>query len=207
MRPHTRLVDILRERHDRNGRVPPHTDEYPEEQRGDAWEPPPPSANGTHQSEPKDPQPGVLLSTVKPEQVSWLWPGRIPLGKLTILDGDPGLGKSVLTMDLAASVTRGFAMADGTDGVHGGVIVLNAEDGLADTVVPRLLAAGADLSRILALDAIQERESERAISLPADLDYLEEAIERMSALLVIVDPLMAFLAAQVNSHRDQDCRR
>src|SRR5262245_62143557 len=79
---------------------------------------------------------GILLSTVQPERVEWLWQDRIPLGKLTIIDGDPGLGKSVLTLDLAARVSRGIEMPDGSSGRSGGVVLLSAEDGLSDTIRP-----------------------------------------------------------------------
>ncbi|PYT27616.1 MAG: hypothetical protein DMG58_20010 [Acidobacteria bacterium] len=91
---------------------------------------------------------GVLASEVKPEHVEWLWDGRIPLGKITILDGDPGLGKSALTLDIAARITTGSPMPDGSPGVDGGVVVLNAEDDEADTIVPRLMAMNADLTRV-----------------------------------------------------------
>lgn len=151
-------------------------------------------------------QVGVLLSDVELEQVSWLWQGRIPLGKITVLDGDPGLGKSTLALDLAARVTRGAPMPDGSPGVDGGVVILTAEDGLADTVRPRLDAAGGDPTRALAVQTIGTGETERGISL-ADLQALEQAIRQVSAKLVIVDPVMAFLGAQTDSHRDQDIRR
>ncbi len=175
--------------------------------QGDSWE-----ENGQPAQEPVDPEPtlpeaGILLSTVQPEEVLWLWPARILRGKLTILDGDPGLGKSVLTMDLAARVSAGLSMPDGTPCQAAGVVILNAEDGLADTVLPRLLAAGADPSRVLALNAVPDVEGERLTSLPYDLDFLRAAIQRMGAALVVIDPLMAWLDGKHNAHRDQDCRR
>lgn len=199
------LVDELKEQDRRNGRPrtsPP--DPYPEHLRGDAWQPPADMPGGP---EPEPPALGILLSTVQPERVSWLWPARIPLGKLTILDGDPGLGKSVLTMDLAARLSAGLGMPDGTPREPGGVVVLNAEDGLADTVLPRLVAAGGDPARVLALRGIPEGAGERLPTLPFDLPYLLAAVRRMAALLVVVDPIMAFLGGEVNAHRDQDCRR
>lgn len=151
-------------------------------------------------------QVGVFLSEVECEHVSWLWQGRIPLGKITVLDGDPGLGKSTLALDLAARVTRGAPMPDGGLGVDGGVVILTAEDGLGDTVRPRLEAAGGDSTRVLALQTIGTGDDERAVSL-VDLQALEQAIRRVNAKLVIVDPVMAFLGAQTDSHRDQDVRR
>jgi hypothetical protein len=150
---------------------------------------------------------GILLSDVVAEKVEWLWQDRIPLGKLTILDGDPGLGKSVLTMDLAGRVSAGLGMPDGSDCKPGGVVILNAEDGLADTIKPRLAAAAGDANRVLALNEIPGPDGPRAITLPSDLAYVEAAIKRMDAKLVTVDPVMAFLGQEVNVYRDQDCRR
>jgi len=155
---------------------------------------------------------GTLLSTVRPVRVSWLWPGRIPLGKLTIIDGDPGLGKSVLTLDLAARVSRGLPMPflereAGDDAEAAGVVLLSAEDGLEDTIRPRLDAAGADVGRILALDRIPDDCAGRLPVIPDDVEYVRRAIHEVQAKLVIVDPLTAFLSGDTNSHRDQDVRR
>ncbi len=149
------------------------------------------------------------LSDVEPEQISWLWKGFTPLGKLSVLDGDPGLGKSTITYDIAARVTRGLAMPDGTasdlDG-PAGVILLAAEDGLADTIVPRLLAAGGDTSRVYAIEVMGTGEKERMPTL-ADYKKVEETIIATGAKLVIVDPLMAYLPSTTNAHHDQDIRR
>jgi AAA domain len=131
---------------------------------------------------------GTLLSEVTVAPVRWLWPGRIPLGKLTILDGDPGLGKSLITLDLIARITTGRGMPDELDTVlrelawepHGAVL-LSAEDGLGDTIAPRLLAAGADLSLTLALqtahkmDPLMGATYERGFLLPRDLETLSRA--------------------------------
>ena len=154
------------------------------------------------------PQAGRLLSEVEPERVEWLWPGRLPLGKLAVLDGDPGLGKSVLTLDLAARVSAGLELPDGGRCGPAGVVLLSAEDGLADTVRPRLDAAGADTERIVALSTVTDRNgADRTISLTQDLSIVERAIGRVGAALVVVDPLMAFLSGKTDSHKDQDVRR
>lgn len=150
---------------------------------------------------------GVLLADVRPERVSWLWPGYLPCGKLVVIDGDPGLGKSALTLDLAARLTTGQPFPDGSMTEPRGVLLLSAEDGLADTIRPRLDAAGADLTKVLALTGIPEGDGERPVTLPDDLPTIEQAIQRISAGLVVIDPLMAFLAGTVNSFRDQDVRR
>lgn len=153
----------------------------------------------------------VRLSDVEPEMVEWLWPGRIPLGKLTILDGDPGLGKSMVTCDIAARVSTGREMPDGTFGdLDGpvGVVLLSAEDGLADTIRPRLNAAGADCTRIAALTHVVEKETGlmKAPSV-ADLHEIEVAIFATEAKLVIIDPVVAYLPEKTKSHNDQDVRR
>lgn len=181
----------------------PQIEPWAEALRGDADDSlPEPTAD-----EPPRPACGILLASVQPQRVEWLWLDRIPLGKLTIIDGDPGLGKSVLTLDLAARVSTGQVMPDGTPGRQGGVVLLTAEDGLGDTVRPRLDAAGADVGRILALDGIPETVGQRLPALPDDAHYIRDAVERMDARLVIVDPLTAYLGPEINSHRDTDCRR
>ena len=152
----------------------------------------------------------VQLSNVEPERVEWLWPGYIPLGKLTVMDGDPGLGKSTIMIDVAARISSARVMPDGSRGhldAAAGVLLLSAEDGLADTVRPRLAAAGADLERTYAFEAVHEAVGERPFVLPQDAQALEDEVTRTGATLVVIDPLMAFLGPDVNSHRDQDVRR
>jgi len=153
---------------------------------------------------------GVLLSEVVPEKVKWLWPGRIPQGKLTVLDGDPGLGKSTATLFIAACVSQGRPLPGSDQGVTAaGVVLLSAEDGLADTIKPRLMVAGADNSRILALTEVPDSEpgEMRPPMLPDDIEAIRCAIKRVDAKLLIIDPLMAFLSGDVKGNRDQDVRR
>jgi putative DNA primase/helicase len=150
----------------------------------------------------------VKLAMVQREAVDWLWSGYLARGKLHMLDGDPGLGKSTTALDLAARLSRGAPMPDGSPGIApAGVVILTAEDGMADTVRPRLEAAGADLSRIVALTGIVDADGERMPSLPADLAAIEAGIREVEAVAVIIDPIMAYLPADVNAHRDQDVRR
>lgn len=151
---------------------------------------------------------GVLLSEVEPERVQWLWKDRIALGKLNLVDGDPGTGKSAVTTDLAARVSIGKRWPDGEECQAGGVVILSAEDGLADTIRPRFDAAGGNPEKAVALSTIPDSEgNERQVSIPEDLLAVEAAIRRVGAVLVVIDPLMAFLSGNVNSHRDQDVRR
>ncbi|MGH7883021.1 MAG: AAA family ATPase, partial [Candidatus Dormibacteraceae bacterium] len=151
----------------------------------------------------------IRISEVEREEVEWLWWQRLPLGKVVVLDGDPGLGKSTLTLDLAARVSTGGQMPDGTDSIAGGagVVVLSAEDGLADTIRPRLEAAGADLERVATFRVNDAQGAERFPELPGDIPAIERVIGEMGAKLLIIDPLMAYLGGEVNSHRDQDVRR
>lgn len=156
----------------------------------------------------------VKLSDVTRERVSWLWDGYLAAGKLHVLDGDPGLGKSTMLSDLAARITTGQAWPDGQEGTTpAGVVIMSAEDGLGDTIRPRLDAAGADVARVVALtgvttwDAETHEPYERTPALPRDIDSLAIGIREVGAVLVIVDPFMAYLAGNVNSHRDQDIRR
>lgn len=160
--------------------------------------------------------PLVRLSEVTPECVTWLWRGRVPFGKITILDGDPGLGKSTLSLDLAARLSNGQPMP-GEIGAPdpGNTLLLTVEDGLGDTVRPRLEAAGADLNRVLAFPGVPETNGRaghggsetRPPQLPTDVALLREYIMRSAVRLVIIDPLMAFLPQEVNAFRDQDVRR
>ena len=153
------------------------------------------------------------LSDVKPERVEWKWRGWIPSGKLVTLDGDPGLGKSTLSDDIAAKVSTAGTWPDGSRCEHPeDVLLLSAEDGLADTVRPRLDAAGADVTRIHAIEGIpivDEQTGERFLRPPslADISALGDAISETSAGLLIVDVLMAYLPAGTDAHKDQDIRR
>ncbi len=152
----------------------------------------------------------ICASDVEAENVSWLWPGRIPLGKLTILEGDPGLGKSTIAFDVAARLTIGAPMPDGSpSGEPAGVVILTAEDGYGDTVRPRLEAAGADLSRVHFFDRVElpDQGFKRAPVFPADLLYLEQVVLEAQARFVIVDPLFAYLSAETNTWNDAQTRQ
>lgn len=155
----------------------------------------------------------VRLADVEPERVEWLWPGRVPCGMITLLDGDPSLGKSTITIDLAARVTTGRPMPltaadDSKPGIIGDVVILTAEDHLAATVRPRLDAAGADVRRVHALTGVaRPGDPDAPPVLPTDVAELETVIRDNKARLVIIDPLMAFLGADIDGYRDQDVRR
>jgi hypothetical protein len=149
----------------------------------------------------------VNLARIVPERINWLWHRRIPLGMLALLDGDPGIGKSLITTDLAARVSTGRPMPDGSPGVRGGVVLLSAEDSLRHTIRPRLDAAGADCRRIIALTEVQDADGPRPLTLPDDVPVIERAIAQVDATVVFMDPLPAYLGERTNSWRDQDVRR
>ncbi|MDE2058745.1 MAG: AAA family ATPase [candidate division NC10 bacterium] len=164
------------------------------------------AAGGAEREKPNDAV-IIRLADVQPEPVTWLWPGRVPLGKLTVLDGDPGLGKSTLAFDLAARVSNGSLMPDGSPSLPGGAVILTLEDGLADTVVPRLTVAGADLAKIVALQGVKGADGKLRVPTVEDIAALTCACQQVAAKIVLIDPLMAYLPSQRNSWRDQDVRQ
>jgi putative DNA primase/helicase len=142
--------------------------------------------------------PSVVLvpaSDIEPERVGWIWPGVIASGRVTGLVGHPGLGKSQVAMDLAATVSTGRPWPGGVANENAGsVIILSAEDDPADTIVPRLIAAGADCAAVHMVKAVKERDGvERAFSLADDLDRLENEYDLRQARLLVVDPVSAYL--------------
>ncbi|HSY64927.1 MAG TPA: AAA family ATPase [Terriglobales bacterium] len=156
--------------------------------------------DGAKQTKPASPSAIMRrFSEIKPESVRWLWPGRIPLGKLTLLIGDPGLGKSLVTIDIAACVSRGRSFPDGERSELGDVIFLSAEDDPADTIRPRLDAAGADVARVHTLEGTRLTLSdnttvERPFNLETGITTLEDALARIPGVrLVIIDPISSFL--------------
>src|SRR5262245_28011092 len=127
-------------------------------------------------------------STLTPRSLCWLWPDRLALGKLAILDGDPGLGKSMVALDLCARLSTGRPLPDDSSAL--GVcssIYLNAEDGAHDTITPRLLTLGADLDRIFVMNL--EHDSPELLSLPTHTARLDDALTRTAARLVVLDPV------------------
>jgi len=141
------------------------------------------------------------------QAVSWLWPERLPLGKLVILDGDPDLGKSLIALDLCARLSTGRPFPDGRPGPGpANALVLSAEDSPADTIVPRLERLGADMQRV----SVWQREADDEDwpwRFPAQADRLDEALARTDARLAVIDPIMAFLDDSVLSASDPSVRR
>ena len=151
----------------------------------------------------------VVASSVTGQRVKWIWNAWLPAGKLTVLDGDPDVGKSTLSLDIAARITRGGRMPDGTEGIKpANICLLSGEDDMEDTIVWRLMAAGADLSRVSHIQcALDDTDEEVPFTIPRDLKLLEQHVLDWGAALIIVDVLNEYLDERVDGHKDQSVRR
>lgn len=153
------------------------------------------------------------LFDIKAKPIHWLWQGRIARGKVSMLAGNPGLGKSQITASLAAVITTGGTWpVDRTKCERGNVIFLSAEDDPADTIRPRLEAAGADLSRVFIIDAVVDGyrtggvEIQRAFNLTKDLIRLGDMLQEIGDVaLVVIDPITAYLG-EADSHKNAEIR-
>ena len=152
------------------------------------------------------------LSTIEAEPILWHWPGVIARGKVTLLAGDPGLGKSLITADITARTTRALPWPDGSGKPEAGsVIFASAEDDPADTIRPRLEVAGADVSKVHILATVPEVDEEgdiieRQFSLKRDIGLLADEVERLNdCRLLIIDPVTAYLGG-TDSHKNAEVR-
>src|SRR5947209_12192687 len=147
--------------------------------------------------QPPAPEPTIhFLDQVPDKPLTWLWPGRIPLGHLTLLDAAPGSGLSLFALTLAACVSSGSPFPDGTPSQQGNVILFAPYDDKSDTLKPRLLAAGCDPDHVMLFRAFVEDTSRtptrtRPFALPQDLEHLSATIRRLNARLLILDPASA----------------
>lgn len=142
----------------------------------------------------------INMEDIEATEVKWLWYPYIPYGKITIIQGDPGEGKTTLVLNLAALLTRGEKLPESDSAAEPiNVLYQSAEDGLADTIKPRLIAANADVSKVMVID-------ETDIELSMTDHHLEAAIQQTGAKLVILDPLQAYLGAKVDMHRANEVR-
>ena len=145
---------------------------------------------------------------IEPRSVTWLWRGRLALGKQTCIAGEPGTGKSQLLIAIIAAVTTGGEWPCGEGRAPlGHAIILSAEDGAADTIIPRLLAAGADRSRVHIVSAVHNSDgSRRALNLQHDIDLLEKEIARIGQVLLVgIDPVSSYLG-KTDSHKNSEVR-
>lgn len=138
----------------------------------------------------------VRLSDVKSEPVHWLWEGRIPLGKLTLIAGVPGVGKSLVTADIAARISNGKGFPGCIEPrAPGEVLILSAEDDPADTIRPRIDAAGGDATKIIVLETMRDVQGRRMpVRLDRDIPALRAELGRLpECRLVIIDPITSYL--------------
>lgn len=151
----------------------------------------------------------INMETVEVEQVEWLLYPFIPYGKVTIIQGDPGEGKTTMVLQIIAKLTKGEKVLPDSPGDEGklseheteavNVIYQTAEDGLGDTIKPRLIEAGADCSRVLVID-----DGEQPLTMMDN--RLEEAIVQTKARLIVLDPIQGFLGSEVDMHRANEIR-
>ena len=154
------------------------------------------------------------MSEVQPIPLEWLWPGRFPLGKISLVAGDPGLGKSFLTMDIAARITRGEPWPDDSSvrSTAGSVMIFNSEDDIADTIRPRLDDAGADVEKVyfvegvVSYDPTTKQKRSRGFSLDVDLPFLAKWLQTTpDSRAIFIDPISAYCGG-TDSHKNAEVR-
>lgn len=155
----------------------------------------------------------TCMTSIKTEEVHWLWPGYIAMRKICLVEGDPSHGKTWTTLAVAAAVSNGWPLPDAETGIIQGysgdpqnVIYLTAEDGLADTIKPRLEMLGADCSHIFVIEGQRQEGKDMEPVTMQDLDVLRKAMQEIKPALLIVDPLQGFLGAGVDMHRANETR-
>ncbi len=152
----------------------------------------------------------VCMDDVEMSEIEWLWEDRIALGKLTVFAGQPGLGKSQILAMICAHVTSGTLFPDGTAPYDGDVVLLSAEDDMADTIKPRLMAAGANLSRCHCINDVKTiingTDHRKMFDLKSDIQALERTIKANPAIrLITIDPVSAY-QGQTDSHGNAEMR-
>jgi len=154
----------------------------------------------------------VCLSDVESKPVDWLWHKRIAFGKVSLLSGDPGLGKSLITLDLAGRITTGNNWpVDNSPSKKGSVIFLNAEDEVDDTIKPRLETIGADVSKVFVITSVKDfdknnRVIDRSVSLKSDINRIEEIINTIpDCRMVVIDPITAYMEG-TDSYKNSEVR-
>lgn len=142
----------------------------------------------------------IQMSNVEVEDIKWVWYPYIPYGKITVVQGDPGEGKTTFILALVALLTKGEPLPEEENGNEPiNVIYQTAEDGLADTIKPRLLSVGAECERVIVID---ENEMELTMS----DERLEQAIKETNAKVIVLDPIQAYLGGDVDMHRANEIR-
>jgi putative DNA primase/helicase len=152
----------------------------------------------------------TVAESVQPKRIDYLWPGRIARGKLTVIGGDPGVGKGTLGIDICARLSTGSNWPDGKPAPQGMTQLLTGEDDPADTIKPRLMVAGADCSQVLFTDyaeVLDRGNDRRRIDLSLDAELLVQTAAGRGVVAIVIDPLSSYLGQETNSWRDSDMRR
>ena len=169
------------------------------------------AVSDTHspKSQPITPLPMVQLTCaneIKPKPIDWLWDGWLARGKLEVLSGIAGTGKTTLAISLAATVSIGGKFPDGTRSPIGSVLIWSGEDSAKDTLVPRFMAAGADLSKIHFIGDVEHGDQMRSFDPAIDIAALNNAAAKIDNIsLLIVDPIVNAVAG--DSHKNGEVRR
>lgn len=141
-----------------------------------------------------------------PRPVQWLWPDWLALGKIHILAGAPGQGKTMIAMGISATVTIGGSWPDGAHCAQGNVVIWSGEDDYTDTLLPRLIAAGANQNRIFFVKRVHAENVERSFDPSTDMPKLQDAIKKIGQVsLIIIDPVSTTVAG--DSHKNAEVRR
>lgn len=145
-------------------------------------------------------------ASIKAVAIKWLWPGWIAAGKFEVVGGGAGVGKTTLVMSMVATVTTGGRWPDGTVSPCGCVVIWSGEDDPADTLVPRLAASGADLSKVFFVTDVEDRGKSRAFDPSKDMDALRESLRELPNVhMIVVDPIVAAVGG--DSHKNAETRR
>jgi KaiC/GvpD/RAD55 family RecA-like ATPase len=149
------------------------------------------------------------LGTVEVKLVEWCWKHRLPRRKIIVLEGEPGQGKSLITVDFAARVSAGKPFPGETVKPDPALVLLfSTEDDADDTIKPRLEAAGGDPTNVICMETIPTKDGgEVSLSFPSQAKFLERLVEKTGAKLVVIDPVMGFLDPDINSNNPQSVRR
>jgi putative DNA primase/helicase len=153
----------------------------------------------------------VCMQDVAPREISWLWENRFAAGRVTLIVGMPGCGKSFVTCDMAARVSTGKAWPDGSPCERGNVLFITAEDDPGDTIRPRLDAHGADVGRVFILQGKllpnETGEPDEVCLSLQDVALIEQAMQEIGNVrLIVIDPIGSFMGGSVDSHRDNEVR-
>jgi hypothetical protein len=147
---------------------------------------------------------------IKPQKIDWLWPQRFARGKVSMIVGDPGLGKSQIISNMSATITNSATWPDDSTCDGGNVYILSAEDKADDTIVPRLIAANADLAKVHIIESVKRKSrngthSEDQFSLDTDLNELDNKLSQLPAAAIFIDPITAYLG-KTESHNNAAVR-